>query len=185
MTVDSLTPKTRCVLNLPEPHRPVNRGRGWTSGLRTRYRGVYLRHARDHLAGGVRPGRTAPPTPELRGRFRWAFRAIAASFLDGDGLRRVEAEFWGGRPSEGEGLRHSPVSVRLRRGMGEGDVEGVAWSAWAAAGTGIRVSAIGRSASGVCDGARDRSSDRAASKAKRFLIVMRSVDRVHSGGVGR
>lgn len=64
-----------------------------------------------------------PRPPELRGQFRWAFRAVAASFLDGDGLRRVEAEFWGGRPSEGKDLRPSPVSVRLRRGVGEDDVE--------------------------------------------------------------
>ncbi|WP_457620312.1 RAMP superfamily CRISPR-associated protein [Methanopyrus sp.] len=65
-----------------------------------------------------------PRPAELRGQLRWAFRTVAASLLGEDELRRVETEFWGGRPSRNADLRPSPVSVRLRRGVDvKGDVE--------------------------------------------------------------
>jgi len=64
-----------------------------------------------------------PRPSELRGQLRWAFRTVAASFLNVEELRRVEAEFWGGRSLGEEGIRPSPVSVRLRRGVDERDVE--------------------------------------------------------------
>ncbi|MEO2241549.1 MAG: RAMP superfamily CRISPR-associated protein [Euryarchaeota archaeon] len=64
-----------------------------------------------------------PRPPELRGQLRWAFRTVAASFLDGEELRRVETGFWGGRPLEEEGIRPSPVSVRLRKSVDTEDVE--------------------------------------------------------------
>ena len=64
-----------------------------------------------------------PRPPELRGQLRWAFRAVAASFLDVEELRRVEAEFWGGRSPEEGGIRPSPVSVRLRRSVSARNVD--------------------------------------------------------------